>query len=93
MAKQVVCYAARDENGDLFLYKSKPARVGNKWQQGSPIACVSNMYPQFLKGLKWEDKPARIKIGLYVKYKSRRWKKIKKTIKSIFKIKRHENKK
>ena len=65
-------YVARDKNGELFLYMSKPFRGINRFhecQNGCIITGDNNFYNFNLNkndfdNLKWEDKPVEVFLNL-----------------------------
>lgn len=56
-------YIARDENGDLFIYKYKPTRGGNSWFLLPQYTgtCLMNIFKDLFKFIKWEDDVRDIK--------------------------------
>lgn len=54
-------WVARDKNGDLYLYVSKPIRGNNCWigrhKQGAARICCT-----FFSELQWEDNPIKVKL-------------------------------
>lgn len=65
-------YVARDKNGELFLYMSKPFRGIDRfheYQNGCIITGDNNFYNFDLNkndfdNLKWEDKPVEVFLNL-----------------------------
>lgn len=67
-------WAARDANGDLFCYKSKPVRgfsqtqwmfdYKDPWKGSALFAMPNNLFPE----LTWRDEPIKISI-IYKKVK------------------------
>lgn len=55
-------WAARDENGDLYLFSKKPTKLTAHWvclQYASTI----ELDPSMLSIVKWEDsKPTKVKL-------------------------------
>ena len=63
-------YVARDKNGRLFLYLSKPFRRGDEFfsnERGNimlrDLKCFG-LNPDDFKDLKWEDEPAEVFLNL-----------------------------
>lgn len=63
-------YVARDKNGRLFLYLSKPFRRGDEFfsnERGNimlrDIKCFG-LNPDDFKDLKWEDEPVEVFLNL-----------------------------
>ena len=50
-------WIARDKDGDLFLYLTKPHKVKNRgfWTGDAPIILLKGCFPE----IKWEDKEPR----------------------------------
>ena len=63
-------YVARDKNGRLFLYLSKPFRRGDEFfsnERGNimlrDLKCFG-LNPDDFKDLKWEDEPVEVFLNL-----------------------------
>ena len=63
-------YVARDKNGKLFLYLSKPFRRGDEFfsnERGNimlrDLKCFG-LNPDDFKDLKWEDEPVEVFLNL-----------------------------
>lgn len=63
-------YVARDKNGRLFLYLSKPFRRGDEFfsnERGNimlrDLKCFG-LNPDDFKNLKWEDEPVEVFLNL-----------------------------
>ena len=63
-------YVARDKNGRLFLYLSKPFRRGDEFfsnERGNIMLCDIKCFglnPDDVKDLKWEDEPVEVFLNL-----------------------------
>lgn len=55
-------WLARDRNGDLFAFRSKPYRRGDEWFSSDG---VERQYdPSRLKSLTWDDEPVPFTIKI-----------------------------
>ena len=63
-------YVARDMNGKLFLYLSKPFRRGNEFFSNDHGSVMHHslknfgLNPDDFKDLKWEDEPVEVFLNL-----------------------------
>ena len=54
------CWAARDENGDAYIYKLRPERSEGEWS-GNCLLFVSDL-SIFSSPIRWEDEPREVEI-------------------------------
>ena len=68
-------YVARDKNGSLWLYKSKPIRGDNEFYCDLDNNCIKFMYADYIfkffglnendyANLKWEDDPVEVFLNM-----------------------------
>ena len=60
--KEIQAWAARDEDGKLFLYLRKPKQIKGVWlAPGGYIKLDNELFPE----IKWSDKePTKVKITI-----------------------------
>lgn len=59
-------WIARDENGDLYLYTSKPKKIAEEWE-ADDYSFSRNSFPE----IKWEDEePTEVELKIVKKNES-----------------------
>lgn len=57
-------WAARDEDGELYLYENLPDREENCWDGGG--GDIYELPADLFPSLTWEDEPKLVTLGLFV---------------------------
>ena len=64
--KEMEAWVARDEDGELYLYKDKPLRGSEQWHE-NPVSITGliELRKESFPEVKWsDDEPTRVKITI-----------------------------
>ena len=64
--KEMEAWAARDKDGELYLYKDKPLRGSEQWHE-NPVSITGliELRKESFPEVKWsDDEPTRVKITI-----------------------------
>jgi len=59
-------WAARDEDGELYLYERLPDRMGESWNDVDSDGDYYKLPADLLPSLTWEDEPKLVTLGLFI---------------------------
>lgn len=58
-------WIARDKDGDLYLYYSKPARGTDEWYSTNGEEEMFDIPSEYFSTLTWNDEPKEITLGIF----------------------------